>query len=63
MSYYQNLLDKACCYALQGNIELAIENLQQAIHLSASRCRKEVKGNPDFDGIRNDEQFKALIQG
>ncbi|AUS99978.1 hypothetical protein CLI64_06040 [Nostoc sp. CENA543] len=54
---------KACCYALQGNIELAIENLQQAIHLNASRCRQEAKGNPDFDGIRNDEQFKALIQG
>ncbi|MDZ8050599.1 MAG: tetratricopeptide repeat protein [Aulosira sp. ZfuVER01] len=54
---------KACCYALQGNIELTIENLQQAINLNPSRCRSEAKTNPDFDSIRNDERFKALMQG
>ncbi|HIK04076.1 MAG TPA: tetratricopeptide repeat protein [Trichormus sp. M33_DOE_039] len=54
---------KACCYALQGNIDLAIEDLQKAINLNASRCRQEALSNPDFDGIRNDERFKALMQG
>ncbi|MEH2446474.1 MAG: tetratricopeptide repeat protein [Nostoc sp.] len=43
-SYYQALkfkpdkheawYNKACSYALQGKIELALENLQQAINLS-----------------------------
>ncbi|HLO85154.1 MAG TPA: tetratricopeptide repeat protein [Nostocaceae cyanobacterium] len=54
---------KACCHALQGKIELAIENLQKAININPSRCCREAKRNPDFDSIRNDEQFKALVQG
>ncbi|MBD2436253.1 tetratricopeptide repeat protein [Nostoc sp. FACHB-110] len=53
---------KACCYALQGNIELAIENLQKAININSSRCRREAKRNPDFDSIREDARFQALLQ-
>jgi len=54
---------KACCYALQGDVDLAIENLQQAINLNPSRCRREAKRNSDFDSIREDERFQALLQG
>ncbi len=54
---------KACCYALQGDVELAVENLQQAINLNPSRCRREAKINHDFDSIRGDERFQALLQG
>jgi tetratricopeptide (TPR) repeat protein len=54
---------KACCYALQGNVDLAVENLQQAINLNPSRCRREAKRNSDFDSIREDERFQALLQG
>ncbi|BAY19630.1 tetratricopeptide TPR_2 [Anabaenopsis circularis NIES-21] len=54
---------QACCYALQGNIELAIENLQKAININSSRCRREAKTNPDFDSIREDARFQALLQG
>ena len=54
---------KACCYALQGDVDLAIENLQQAINLNPSRCRREAKRNSDFDGIREDDRFQALLQG
>jgi tetratricopeptide (TPR) repeat protein len=54
---------KACCYALQGDVDLAIENLQQAINLNPSRCRREAKRNLDFDSIREDERFQALLQG
>ncbi|MCC5621245.1 tetratricopeptide repeat protein, partial [Nostoc sp. CHAB 5715] len=53
---------KACCYALQGNIEQALENLQKAINLSPDEWREWAKTDSDFDGIREDERFKALIQ-
>jgi tetratricopeptide (TPR) repeat protein len=54
---------KACCYALQGDVDLAVENLQQAINLNPSRCRSEANRNSDFDSIREDERFQALLQG
>jgi tetratricopeptide (TPR) repeat protein len=54
---------KACCYALQGDVDLAVENLQQAINRNPSRCRREAKRNSDFDSIRGDERFQALLQG
>jgi hypothetical protein len=47
---------------LQGDVELAIANLQQAIHLNPDRCRREAKTNLDFDSIREDDRFQALIQ-
>ncbi|MEP0752996.1 tetratricopeptide repeat protein [Trichocoleus sp. Lan] len=53
---------KACCYALQGDSYMAIENLQQAINLNPHRCRSEAKTNPDFDNIRTDSRFQALMQ-
>ena len=53
---------KACCYALQGDFYMAIENLQQAINLNPRRCRREAKTNPDFDSIRSDSRFQALMQ-
>ena len=55
--------NKACCYALQGNLEQAIENLQQAINLSPDKYREMAKTDSDFDKIREDERFQALIQG
>jgi tetratricopeptide (TPR) repeat protein len=55
--------NKACSYALQGNIEQALENLQQAINLSPDKYREMAKTDSDFDNIRKDERFQALIQG
>ena len=52
--------NKACCYGLQQNIELAIETLQQAIALNAEN-RELAKTDSDFDGIRDDERFQAVI--
>ena len=52
--------DKACCYGLQGKIELAIETLQHSIALD-SKYRDMAKTDSDFDGIRQDERFRALI--
>ena len=53
--------NKACCYALQNNIDQAIENLQQAIKLSPEEYREMAKTDSDFDKIREDERFQALI--
>ena len=52
---------KACCYALQGEIGEAIDNLQKAIHIAPRLSRREAKHNPDFDSIRDDEGFRALM--
>jgi len=52
--------NKACCYGLQQNIELAIETLQHAISLD-SKYRDMAKTDSDFDGIRDDERFQAVI--
>jgi tetratricopeptide (TPR) repeat protein len=53
---------KACCYALQGNVELTIENLQQAINLSPDQYRESAKTDLEFDSLREDKRFQALIQ-
>jgi tetratricopeptide (TPR) repeat protein len=52
---------KACCYALQGEIGQAIDNLQKAIDIAPRLSRYEAKQNPDFDSIRDDERFRALM--
>jgi len=54
--------NKACCHALQDNPDTAIASLQRAIELDAS-CREMAKTDTDFDGIRDNEQFQALIGG
>ena len=53
---------KACCYALQGNNELAIEFFQQAVSRDPNRCCREARTNPDFDKLRNDERFIAIME-
>jgi len=55
-SYY----NKACIYALQENIDLAIENFKQAINLD-SVYLEMAKTDPDFDKIRNDSRFINLL--
>jgi len=52
---------KACCYALQGETEQAIDSLRAAIDIASSRSRREARQNPDFDSIRDDERFRALV--
>ncbi|NET57961.1 MAG: tetratricopeptide repeat protein [Symploca sp. SIO2E6] len=54
--------NKACCYGLQNNIDLAIENLQQAIQLNPDENREMAKTDSDFDNIRSEPRFQALIQ-
>ncbi|BAZ22408.1 TPR repeat-containing protein [Kalymmatonema gypsitolerans NIES-4073] len=59
--YSRAWYNRACYYALQGNIDLANENLKQAIKLGLGKCRERAKGDSDFDAIREDECFKKII--
>ena len=52
--------NKACAYALQENITLALENLKQAINLD-SKYLEMAKTDTDFDKIRNDRRFINLL--
>ena len=58
---HQAWYNKSCLYALQSNIEQAIENLQIAINLHPEKVREWTKTNSDFDAIREDERFQALL--
>ncbi|MCU0552772.1 MAG: tetratricopeptide repeat protein [Leptolyngbya sp. Prado105] len=64
LEYNPNLrvawLGKAHCYALQGNAELAIENLKTLIKLN-SQWREWAKVDSAFTRIRNDDRFQALL--
>jgi tetratricopeptide (TPR) repeat protein len=58
---YGALYDKARCYALQGNVDSAVENLREAINLS-SKCREGARTDSEFDAIRRDKHFQQLIE-
>jgi tetratricopeptide (TPR) repeat protein len=60
--YDSAFYNKASCYALQNQIDLALENLQQAITLNSNEYREMAKTDSDFDSIRHDPRFQALIQ-
>ncbi|NJO49286.1 MAG: tetratricopeptide repeat protein [Leptolyngbyaceae cyanobacterium RM2_2_4] len=54
--------NKACCYAVWRKPEKVIENLQRSIHLNPNKYREMARTDSDFDSIRDDERFQALLQ-
>ncbi|MEG5043727.1 tetratricopeptide repeat protein [Microcoleus sp. B4-C1] len=54
--------NKACCYALHSQIDQGVQNLQQAINLNPDKYREMAKTDSDFDSVRSDVRFQALIQ-
>ncbi|KAM3094720.1 tetratricopeptide repeat protein [Phormidesmis sp. 146-35] len=60
--FFSAWFGKARCYALQGEVELAIESLQQAINLNPERAKEIAKTDPSFEQLRENEQFKKLIE-
>ncbi len=54
--------NKACCYAGSGDVEQAIANLEKAISLHPERYVQLAKTDADFDEIRKDERFQALME-
>ncbi len=52
--------NKACCYGLQEDVVKAVESLKHAIKLNP-KYREYAKTDSDFDGVRDDERFRAVI--
>jgi hypothetical protein len=50
----------ACCESLAGLTSDAIEHLRRAVELWEP-CREMAKQEPDFDPIREEPAFEALI--
>ncbi len=55
--------DMACSYGLLSDSNQACSWLAQAIHLKPDRYREMAKTDPDFDTIRHDPRFQALLEG
>lgn len=55
---------KAACAAAMQDSDQVLESLQKALNFNFEACREKVKNNPyfDFDFIRNDNNFKALME-
>jgi len=51
----------ACCYALLGEVELATLYLQRAV-IAGYHDVAFMRGDPDFDGIREDPVFIGTLQ-
>jgi tetratricopeptide (TPR) repeat protein len=60
--YAGPLYNLACCESLAGHTTEAIEHLRQAVE-RAERFREFAKGDSDFDPIRDEPGFKALVEG
>jgi tetratricopeptide (TPR) repeat protein len=69
-TYQPVYYDKAAIYALQGNIEQALENLREGVRLLAAwRASGSVSNyaiasaqEPAFDSVREHPEFQALMQ-
>jgi tetratricopeptide (TPR) repeat protein len=59
-NYPQAWYNKSCAYTLQDQTKLALESLEKAISLD-EEYREMAKTDSDFDTIRNDPAFQALI--
>jgi tetratricopeptide (TPR) repeat protein len=59
--YAGPLYNLACCESLAGHTADAVEHLRQAVERSP-RFREFAKGDSDFDSIREDPGFKALVE-
>jgi Zn-dependent protease/Tfp pilus assembly protein PilF len=52
--------NRACCRALQGHVELAIDSLKQAIEINPN-FRKQAKTDADLESIRNSVRFPEIL--
>lgn len=55
---YQGFYSKAHCYSLLNNIDLTLQNLQQAINLSPERCLEWARTDDYFANIVLTRDFK-----
>ena len=55
--------NQACCYALLGFADLALDNLQRAVEFMPILYRELALADSDLSYIWKQERFEALIQG
>src|SRR5262249_60296068 len=53
----------ACVYALQGQTELALANLEKAARARRAFVVERAKIEPEFDSLRAEPRFQALVRG
>ena len=53
--------NKACCYAEQGKVPVAIETLQHAINRDRDRLKEYAKTDACFAPLRENQLFKNLV--
>ena len=61
-TYAPPYYNKALSYALQGQLKLALENLQKAIDLNPL-YKEDAKAEADFAEIANSPRFQKLVDG
>ena len=59
-NYAKAYYNRALCYALQRENDLALENLQQAVRLEPS-YKQEALADEIFEAIWSDDWFKELV--
>lgn len=55
--------NQACCYALLGLADLALDNLQRAVEFMPNLYRDLALTDSDLKGLRKKQRFEALIRG
>jgi len=55
------LYNAACCYARAGETEKALEMLERRLQRAGTIYREWVENDTDFDELRQDQRFKALL--
>jgi len=58
---YELCYKKASCYALLGNADMALTNLQLVIDLGGIKALELAKTDTDFDSLRESDRFQELI--
>jgi tetratricopeptide (TPR) repeat protein len=53
---------KAVCQFHMGYTQPALESLKEAVRLNPDEIQKLAKTDPDFDGLREDKQFKSMME-
>lgn len=59
--YPNGYYNRACCYAKLGQPEKAIADLKEAFKLEPN-LKKHIDNDTSFDAIREDEEFKKLLE-
>src|SRR6266536_6476571 len=60
---WQGHFNAACLEARVGDKEQALEHLERAVELEPKKAREFARTDSDFDSIREDARFSALVAG